>query len=647
MESPSRSTAKRAPGATGTAPAGPEVGYREAIRAFGALAAEDHGQRPQELDSLLHAIARKLCELLGVRRASVYLRDDRGRFKGEVGHDASDIDARVKRLVAGVEGDRFTREILASMRPVVVRNALEDPRPLRSTMREWGVVSMLGVPMIAGGEVLGILFADDGEAAHVFSAGDCDVALAFAELAAVAVEQARRGERLRSSVKTVVRQNQRLRRSAALGEQLAAVAIEGAAIEDVLSAVAKLTGRPLSLHDASGARRALAVPPGVEFVPRLLDAEHRDHPAVREALATLDRERPSVVAPILSAGLTHRHLLVPVAGGERRFGELVMLESGSALTSLDVQACAHAARILALRLAFERDAAGAEDEMRARLAADLLRGDGETSVVRGRAAALGLDLDRPHVVCVVAGCAGAAESVEGGVDACAIAEALSRLELCEPPLLAPVAGGLAIVLALETERAPRTAIAAVASSLRELLAPLRRRAPIAVALSGCVRRPDGYATARLEAGQVLRCVERHAAAGTWLLSADDLGAARLMLSCAEPAEVDRFAQDALGAIASEREPAGNLLGTLHAFFERSRSVKASAASLRVHENTIRYRLARIQELTGLDVAASSEDQLTAQVALRVLQLHGSRPWSLTPPAAGAPTPPPSKPGSGA
>jgi DNA-binding PucR family transcriptional regulator len=54
-------------------------------------------------------------------------------------------------------------------------------------------------------------------------------------------------------------------------------------------------------------------------------------------------------------------------------------------------------------------------------------------------------------------------------------------------------------------------------------------------------------------------------------------------------------------------------------------VRRSAQALDVHENTIRYRLSRIQELTGLDVASSSDDQLTAQTALLILRIEGRLP----------------------
>jgi DNA-binding PucR family transcriptional regulator len=75
----------------------------------------------------------------------------------------------------------------------------------------------------------------------------------------------------------------------------------------------------------------------------------------------------------------------------------------------------------------------------------------------------------------------------------------------------------------------------------------------------------------------------------------------------------------------------DLLQTLRVFFDSSRSVRRSAERLGVHENTIRYRLARVEEHTGLAVASSSEDQLTMQLALLILRLIG---WAREP--AGAP-----------
>jgi DNA-binding PucR family transcriptional regulator len=113
--------------------------------------------------------------------------------------------------------------------------------------------------------------------------------------------------------------------------------------------------------------------------------------------------------------------------------------------------------------------------------------------------------------------------------------------------------------------------------------------------------------------------------GMRLLTADDLGPGRLFLASSNRAEADRFALDALGALLADDDGTRDLLVTLRVFFEAGRSVRRSAVALGVHENTIRYRLARMEELTGLGVAASSDDQLTAQLALLVLRLEGRLP----------------------
>jgi hypothetical protein len=49
--------------------------------------------------------------------------------------------------------------------------------------------------------------------------------------------------------------------------------------------------------------------------------------------------------------------------------------------------------------------------------------------------------------------------------------------------------------------------------------------------------------------------------------------------------------------------------------------------LGVHENTVRYRLSRIAEVTHLDVVMNGDDQLAVQMALLILRLEGKLPGS--------------------
>jgi len=91
-----------------------------------------------------------------------------------------------------------------------------------------------------------------------------------------------------------------------------------------------------------------------------------------------------------------------------------------------------------------------------------------------------------------------------------------------------------------------------------------------------------------------------------------------LLASTGRADAERFASDALGELLDPEH--ADLLETAQAFYAASRSVRRSAKVLEVHENTIRYRISRIRELTGLDIAADADDQLTLQLGLLIMRL---------------------------
>ena len=63
-----------------------------------------------------------------------------------------------------------------------------------------------------------------------------------------------------------------------------------------------------------------------------------------------------------------------------------------------------------------------------------------------------------------------------------------------------------------------------------------------------------------------------------------------------------------------------LLDTLERYLAERRSVIESARALYIHPNTLRQRLARIEELTGLKLDA--DDLLSLELAIKLARLHG-------------------------
>jgi purine catabolism regulator len=101
---------------------------------------------------------------------------------------------------------------------------------------------------------------------------------------------------------------------------------------------------------------------------------------------------------------------------------------------------------------------------------------------------------------------------------------------------------------------------------------------------------------------------------------DDLGTYRLLLSMAEPDALRAFADALLAPLdAYDREHHGELIPSLQAFLQHNARWETAAAHLYVHRHTLRYRMRKVEELTGRDLA-SSFDRMEFWLALRARDL---------------------------
>ena len=226
---------------------GQDATLARALTAFAQVGAALEGA--SGVDDLLRVVVRQLSSLIGVERCSVYLRDEKaGLFRGCVGHGGErDVDVYVKRSLAGMPSDGMTLELLRTRAPVVVANAHNDPRIIRSTARFWNIHSMLAVPMILGDEVIGIIHLDDVERPHTFSEADQEIAMVFARLAAVAVAQTQTRIELRSKLDAAGRQIKALRRATAVDERLSELVLAGSGLGEIVSSLADVLGKPCAV----------------------------------------------------------------------------------------------------------------------------------------------------------------------------------------------------------------------------------------------------------------------------------------------------------------------------------------------------------------------------------------------------------------
>ncbi len=152
---------------------------------------------------------------------------------------------------------------------------------------------------------------------------------------------------------------------------------------------------------------------------------------------------------------------------------------------------------------------------------------------------------------------------------------------------------------------------------------------IAVRLGEAIRGGSGSSVAPVDVGRSLR--EAHYALqvcrleGWTFAGFEDLGTYRLLLSMADPDALRAFADSLLGPLdAYDRDQHGELLPSLQAFIQHNSRWETASAELFVHRHTLRYRIRKIEELTGRDLS-SSFDRMEFWLALRARDLMASDP----------------------
>jgi sugar diacid utilization regulator len=294
---------------------------------------------------------------------------------------------------------------------------------------------------------------------------------------------------------------------------------------------------------------------------------------------------------------------------------VVLTEHTSRLNAFDELSIRSAARWATLDLVADRRGTMASWDARAMLARQLIDGTQDDDTRRS-ADRLAIELDRPRVVAFVTAPGQGGDAVDARSLVAALADRVDG-----DVLVTKDADGVAVLADIAGDAPPLVAVATAKSQIEAACGEVAEG--LVAGLSTVCRTAQGLTRAYAEARDVARCIDRFAVTATpRVLAADDLGPARLFVANADAGGMDRFVKDLIGPLLDGEDAMTDLLRTLHAFFEAGRSVRDAGARLGIHPNTVRYRLGRVQTLTGLDAADNSDDQLSIQMSLLVLRLQG-------------------------
>jgi len=181
-------------------------------------------------------------------------------------------------------------------------------------------------------------------------------------------------------------------------------------------------------------------------------------------------------------------------------------------------------------------------------------------------------------------------------------------------------GELVVVVPAAEPELPRQ----VADSVRRELASGLTAFDVVVAVSRPAADPTDIHRAGAEAVLAANVAE---ADRIDFLAFEETGAYRLLLRAMtdDPAELQRFHEETIAPLLSyDEQYETELVKTLESFLDEDGSVARTAQRLFTHRHTIRYRLERVRELTGLDVS-STDGRERLGLGLKAMRVLGIMP----------------------
>ena len=521
----------------------------------------------------------------------------------------------------GVAGIVF--ETGASFRLDDFRSAGSISSDIRDIAEKEGVRAALGAPMLANGQVIGVVLAWSSRPA-AFDEEDEEVLAGLANLAAIAIQNARLYESAREAADRLELANRALRqqydvlaKAAAMQAELTQLILDGGGLPALADMVARHTEGDVAVLDA-------------ELEPLALSAECDD------SLITQAREQAPALhrSGHVSASVhADRLIICEVSSGEARMAYLcVRVERPpTELTRLIAQ---QAAVACALALAKQRAVLDARTQVRSDFLWDLLEGKiADTAEAALRARRLGHSLPRKLRVMLIdiEGLESWAHAAGGDADLIdrrrsALLTAIERLAAetgTARVLSARRASALVVIVPwLEDARDARRFATCLVMGLAAEAPELR----ISAGVSTCHDLTADLSPALSQARTALASV-----ADTPLRVAlfDDLGVSRFLLAPGRRADLADFVRGALGSILDyDREHSTHLLETLDAYLAEDLNLGRTAKRLYCHPKTVRYRLDRARDLTGRDLT-SQRDCFDIQLALRMMAALDIAPTAST------------------
>ena len=521
------------------------------------------------IDDVLQSIAERAQDLVPSADASyIAVREEDGGFtvRASVG-----LTSTTFKHVHTRPGTGMAARIAKTGSPLWTRryaqsDAIVHDPALDAALAQDELVSVLGVPLKIHDEVVGILYA-----ANRFerppSAEESALLAAFADHAAIALENARLFAQLNAARRAAEDDARTIRRAAELHDRLTQLVLEGADVDEVVQ----------ELEGVFGANVRVLEPNAQELQQAVAESRRSGHAVASDG-----------------------GYVTALGAGHARQGALV-LETETALGPADLRNLERAAHIVSLLVFRQQAIVEAEERVHGQLFRELAAGGTLRDHQRLLARTRGIDLEGSFVAVFA--------RREGGrpLD---LAWAMSWLARSLAGLGGEHGSGAGAFL-------PGADAGEAARLVHE-----RLKRELGGELIVCAAEPqEGVAP-----GARMRLAERSAALLHSLgrvdtaVSAHELGLYGILLNPERTQDLATFLHATIGPLIEHDATQGTaLLDTVHAYFREGSNLARTARALYVHPNTVVKRLARVASLLG-DDWQSPDRALELHIALQLRSL---------------------------
>lgn len=564
-----------------------------------------------DLQELLRAIVSRARKLLGSQMAWLSAYDtglDAFHVLASDGVLAPSTGTMVARPNLGI-----VSVVVATRLPFTTQDYLHDRRfphdnQLDATFVDEGVAAVVGVPLLWEGEVIGLLFVAD-RYRRTHTAQNISILSTLATHAAVAIKNAMAFEQANAALASAQAARAQLERharsiqaAAEAHEQMTSLLAKGASLATLSQAVAGLMGGCILVLDEAADVIGRGVAPGYDSAAADAYMPHGERSsALTQALRNSRQVGRSVVA-FEAGGETCR--LNAVIGGDDVLGAILLFSRGTP-DEVAIRTFERSASIVGVvLLSRERAEATQSRDLSSLLRALVSPRQDDLDLLCERALRFGVDLAQPVSLLLA------------DMDEPDAAHAARRLRAGRllPDAVFDEIDGVLVVLCATTK----------AQEVRRIVTHLAGPSP-GSGLRGIISRPAARVRDLPTLHEALRRalpVLRRIGIEGQIVGQAEMALYSSLFETQDRASLQAFLDATIGALtAHDLKRGSGLAPTLLNYFDCNQNAKLAAQKLGIHVNTVRQRLATIEELLGHWGSAT-----------RALEIHiALRLWSLSHP----------------